>query len=480
MRPLLTRLHFYAGLFIAPFILIAATSGFLYAATPALEKVVYDDVLTTDSRGPALSLDEQIERAREVKPDLPLAAVRPATEVGQTTRIQFDAGRTDESYQDAVFVDPVTGDITGQLEVYGGSGALPLRAWVDQLHRSLHLGDWGRVYTELAASWLWIIALAGLALWWTGPHRNRARKRSRLRPTRDGGPRKRTLSWHGAVGTWLVLGMLMLSATGLTWSQFAGANVTELRAALDWSTPTVASDLESSIPADKSGADQELHEGHEGHEGHSGAAEPEKASGPDSPGIGYQWAWEIARDEGLTANVEITPPSSDTGTYVVTENEDAFPTQADAASVDPQSGDVVDVVRFDDYPLMAKLATWGIALHMGFLFGIANQIGLMILAASMVAMIVWGYRMWWLRRPTRRRADGRRGLARFPQRGALLTAPPMGAVVFALAALALGWFIPLLGISLLAFLIFDLAAAIAAPGTAPQKDQEDLVSQTRS
>ena len=39
--------------------------------------------------------------------------------------------------------------------------------------------------------------------------------------------------------------MLFLSATGLTWSQFAGANVTDLRTNLDWTTPSV----ERTLPA---------------------------------------------------------------------------------------------------------------------------------------------------------------------------------------------------------------------------------------
>ncbi|MBL0888735.1 PepSY domain-containing protein [Myceligenerans sp. I2] len=64
----------------------------------------------------------------------------------------------------AVFVDPGTGEVRGDLTVYGTSGALPLRTWVDQLHRNLHLGDPGRLYSELAASWLGIVALAGLGL----------------------------------------------------------------------------------------------------------------------------------------------------------------------------------------------------------------------------------------------------------------------------------------------------------------------------
>ncbi|MDV3209589.1 MAG: PepSY domain-containing protein, partial [Rhodococcus ruber] len=47
LRPLVLRLHFYAGLLVAPFILIAAVSGGLYALAPTIEQLVYRDQLHT-------------------------------------------------------------------------------------------------------------------------------------------------------------------------------------------------------------------------------------------------------------------------------------------------------------------------------------------------------------------------------------------------------------------------------------------------
>lgn len=45
------------------------------------------------------------------------------------------------------------------MTVYGTSGILPLRQWIDYAHRSLLLGDSGRLYSELAASRMWVAAL---------------------------------------------------------------------------------------------------------------------------------------------------------------------------------------------------------------------------------------------------------------------------------------------------------------------------------
>ena len=46
VRPLLLRLHFYAGLLIAPLLFVAAATGLMYALSWQAEKVVYADELT--------------------------------------------------------------------------------------------------------------------------------------------------------------------------------------------------------------------------------------------------------------------------------------------------------------------------------------------------------------------------------------------------------------------------------------------------
>ncbi len=51
------------------------------------------------------------------------------------------------------------------MTVYGTSGILPLRQTIDYLHTSLMLAILGRLYSELAASWMWVAALGGIALW---------------------------------------------------------------------------------------------------------------------------------------------------------------------------------------------------------------------------------------------------------------------------------------------------------------------------
>ncbi|MEU3603659.1 PepSY domain-containing protein [Streptomyces sp. NPDC006798] len=442
LRPLVLRTHFYAGLLVAPFILLAAVSGLLYALSFQAERIVYRDELTVPAgqryEG-TLPLADQIAAARNVRPDGTVVAVRPATGERDTTRVLMDAPGVPEGTTLAVFVDPHTGKVRGELPSYGSSGALPLRTWLDELHRDLRLGEFGRNYSELAASWLWVVALGGLALW---IGRRRASRRDLFLPERGTKGRRRTLSWHGTVGVWAVLGLVVLSATGLTWSRYAGENIGAVQDQLGGSTPAVS----ATLGGGSGGGDG----GHAGHGADHGGA----YQGAD---IGIDRALESARAAGIDGPLSITLPAAGTG-YVIKETDTAFPVRLDSVAVDPADGAIVDELRFADYPLLAKATRYGIDAHMGVLFGLANQLVLAALAAALILVILWGYRMWWQRRPTKGRALGGRPVPR----GAWRKVPPVLLLPLAAAVVLVGWFVPLLGISLLVFLAVDLTLGAVA------------------
>ncbi|WP_131829786.1 PepSY domain-containing protein, partial [Teichococcus deserti] len=59
LKAFVARLHFYVGLFVGPFLLVAALTGVLYVLTPQLEDLLYRDTLTAADPGPARPLAEQ-------------------------------------------------------------------------------------------------------------------------------------------------------------------------------------------------------------------------------------------------------------------------------------------------------------------------------------------------------------------------------------------------------------------------------------
>ncbi|ENA0609954.1 PepSY domain-containing protein [Enterobacter bugandensis] len=435
---LLRRLHFYVGLFVGPFIFFAALTGTLYVATPQLENAIYRQALHADAAGERQPLAAQIAVAeKKVGNTLRLHAVRPGLTNDETTRVMFADPALRPSEHRAIFVDPVSLQVRGDMTVYGTSGILPLRQKIDYLHNSLMMGDIGRLYSELAASWMWVSALGGIALWfYTRPKRrinNRFQSRRRL---------------HVALGWALLGGMLLFSATGLTWSQWAGGNVDKLRAEMNWLTPQVNTAL--------SGAPMVMdeHAEHRGH--HGGMAMPEKTMDLTQ----FDGALRVARQAGIEANrLEIRPARMPDQAWTVTEIDRSWPTQVDAVAVDPHAMRVVDQTRFDEFPLMAKLTRWGVDFHMGILFGLPNQLVLIAFGTALCVLIVWGYRMWWMRRPKKSATSPVETLCQ-----SWLALPRWGKVATVTVSLLLGLALPVMGGSLIVFVIVDWLRWRAASG----------------
>lgn len=441
LKAFVARLHFYAALFVGPFLLVAAFTGVLYVLTPQIEDALYRQQLRGEGTGPAHSLAEQAAAARAVVgPDLRLSALRPAPGPGQTTRVMYSDPALGESENRAIFVDPVTLAVRGDLTVYGTSGILPFRTTLDYLHRNLLLGEFGRAYSELAASWLWLVALGGVLLWlW--------RRTGRLSRQNPRNARLRGRRLHGLIGVGVSLGLLFLSATGLTWSRWAGGRIDDLRGSLGWVTPAVSLALPE--------APAEAVDEHAQHRAEApAAAEPLAEARLDA-------VLAAARAAGIDSPmVELRLPRPGRA-WAVREYDRSWPTQVDSVAIDPRSMQVTSRADFASFPLVAKLVRWGIDLHMGILFGVASQVLMAAVGLGLLAATVLGYRVWWQHRPPAG------ALPRTLAQSWLRLAPPSRVAVLAVAAL-LGWALPLLGLSLLAFLAVDAARwAWARPRARP-------------
>ncbi len=429
--PLLLRLHFYAGVVVAPFLLVAALTGLAYVFTPQLERAVYADELTVTPGDAARPLSEQVAAARATHPEGAVTAVRPGS--GETTtQVDFTSPELDFEHAHTVYVNQYTGEVTGQLTTWWAT--TPLRTWFDDLHTSLNLGTPGFYYSEFAASWLWVIALGGIVLWWR-------RRRSKVFVPEFAARKgvRRTRSFHGSLGLWLSAGLIFLSATGLTWSNYAGVNFGKAVDGLHGSRPAVSTSLgDSGGPAGG---------------GHHGTAAPAEGGAELDPAT-LDRVMATAGGAGMRAPLSVVVPADPATAWTVTEEGASWPVSRDSIAVDGATGQVTDRIDFADWPLMAKLTQWGIYAHMGQLFGLVNQLLLAALAIGLITVIVWGYRMWWQRRPTR--ADRRALVGAPPARGAWQQLPTWAIVVGVPVVFAIGWALPLFGIPLVAFLLADL------------------------
>ena len=233
LRPILWRLHFLGGLLAAPILLSLAVTGILFAWNPQIDALRFGDLMQR-SGGPAVPLSQQVAAAQAARPDWPVHSVIPGHAVPGgpdiTTQVIMNPPGGAESFGTptdavAVFVDERTGEARGEVAVPDLSGNV-LRS----LHSNWTLGDDVRPLTELAASWFLVSLLTGLYLWWPGLRR---RGGAAFGFRRKLGGRRQSKDWHNFIGLALLLPMLFLVITGLTWTGGAGARYDDAKATLN-------------------------------------------------------------------------------------------------------------------------------------------------------------------------------------------------------------------------------------------------------
>ena len=436
------RLHFYAGLLVAPFLLILSITGAIYLFNTEIEDMVFGDWRFAAAEGPHLAPEAMVGGALAAYPgstatriDLPVTPERTA--VVFLTPAEGDPFR--------VYVDPVSGQALGSF-VYSHT----LVGFADKMHGSLMVGDGGSFIVELASCWAIVLIMTGLYLWWP---RGSSNVWGVLLPR----GLKGRLLWreiHGVVGMWSSLLILFLLLTGLPWAEnwssylhrfldmtgsgypasyrthashevvSPGATKTLLE-----TTPGIAWTLESA-PAPLSG---------HAHHQMAGAAPIDVAA-----------AASIFAGEGLTTAYRLIYPKDKHVVFTAYTYPDQ-PQGQRTIHVDQYTGEVINDIGYADYGVGAKAIELGVQLHMGNYFGIPNQIVMLIAALGGVALAFTGPVMWMKRRKA--------GLGAPPPHG---SGKPVWGVTIVL--LAFGLLFPALGFSLVAvFTLERLVLARIAP-----------------
>lgn len=151
------RWHFYAGLFVIPFILILSVTGAIYLFKPQIERWEERAWHDMPTKG-AVTPDAQVEAALSAFPGSQFHSYRLPEGEGDAAMIHLSLGGS-KAMRDA-FVSP-QGRLLGSLDPEAR-----LMAIDQHIHGQLLLGRTGSWLVELAASWAIVMILSGLYLWW--------------------------------------------------------------------------------------------------------------------------------------------------------------------------------------------------------------------------------------------------------------------------------------------------------------------------
>ncbi len=151
------RWHFYAGLFVAPFMILLALTGIVYLFKPQLDPWMYRDLMVVEAGAQRQSADTLLAKVRQAYPQGHISQYLPPLNAERSAQfVVHDGGR-----ELNVFVDPYRAEVLGVQD-----GKRNLQAIARALHGELMIGTLGDRLVELAAGWGIVLVVSGLYLWW--------------------------------------------------------------------------------------------------------------------------------------------------------------------------------------------------------------------------------------------------------------------------------------------------------------------------
>lgn len=419
------RWHFIAGLLVLPFVIILAVTGGIYLFKDEINNAAYRDLrVVAPTDGPAQPASQITANALAAHPGT-LKAYHPAPAPDRTAEVKILG---EDGLKNSVFMNPATGEVLGTLWDAGASGS-PAMHVVRKLHSLEYVGWFGNRVIEAVAGWMVLLTASGVYLWWprgkkVGTATIKAKK---------GRPWWRDL--HAVTGIYTAGFIVFLAMTGLPWSKVWGGYFYDSAYALGLGMPDGhwSAYPSSTVPAgealDRTPWIMEKQ------------AMPQSAAANGVP-AGIDQVVATVETLGIAPGYALNMPSGDTGVFTASVYSDDI-TQERVIHLDQYTGEVLYDATLADLGALGWAAEWGVSIHMGQAFGLANQLILLLSCVAMVVMCVAGGVMWWKRRPS-----GVLGVPQIPADWRI----PRTLLVMAIVA---GVFFPLVGLTLIVLAVIE-------------------------
>jgi len=409
---------------------VLSITGALYLFRTELDHLLYKSLMVVEvptastPSAAALPASVLVEAAARTVPEGTVTRYVPPATPTSSAEIGIKDGQGEAI---SVYVDPYDGAVLGEL-----TDANKFMKVVRRIHGELMIGKIGDRIVELAACWTLILTLTGLYLWWP----RRAGVWGTLLPRLHAGGRVFWKDLHAVCGFYTAGFIIFLVISGLPWSGYWGQLLTQIANKTGTGYPaqvwddvpvsTVPTGAKVTVPWTLEQAPMPLSTMT------SGSAER----------IGIDRIVDIATAQNIAAGYEVTFPDGPTGVYTASVFP-SDPAQDATLHIDQYSGKILADLRFPQFGAIAKPVEYGVALHMGGYFGLANQLILLAVCLALIGSCVTAAIMWWQRRPA-----GRLGAPALPRNLKM-------AKGLILLIVVLGVLFPLAGISLVAVLLLD-------------------------
>ena len=279
--------------------------------------------------------------------------------------VEFNFGR-----ERTVLVNPYSGDIVSEA-----SGARSFFMQVENVHRWLALPlekrELGEGITGACNLAFLGLVISGPFLWW--PKKWTSANVAKVAWFRHGVNLRGTLwNWHHVFGIWCVTPLFFIVLTGVVMS-YPWANDLLYRLAGNEPPPRISRTAAGQRPA-------------EGGRGSGGRNHSERSGAPDGKPLDELLA-RAGREAPGWLSLSMRMPAAGTPVTVSADAGSGRPDLRTQITLDPVSGQVVRVERYDSYNLGRRLRIWGRFTHTGEAGGWLGQ-GIAAVATAAASILV--------------------------------------------------------------------------------------------
>jgi uncharacterized iron-regulated membrane protein len=425
------RWHFYAGLFVAPFLIILALTGSMILFDRQIESVIYRPLVQVAPSSTQISPAQQETLVLQANPGARVLRYVHPEKPDYASEFLI---RNAEGKNRTIFVDPKDGRIKGDM-----NSDTRFSSVVTDIHGNLMAGPNGSLLVEFAGCWGFVLLVSGLFLWWPRKDRKVGVAAPRLKAKGRGFWRDLILSglpWSGFWGNQLAKLGTLNAATAPTPNFVApppalGVERTDAFTGHIHDHDPVKGDLPWAVK--KAGLPEALPVALDHAHMHHAMSPADLA-----------FLTNLAAERGILApGLRVLYPGDEKGVFTLS----FVPATAQGQrtiNVDPATRTIIQDIGWEQYSPLGKAVEFGVETHVGKQFGLPNQLVLLASCLVLIATICFGIVMWLRRRPA-----GKIG------------APPVpagfrpNAVLFALI-LFFGLIFPLVGASMLLIWLADL------------------------
>ncbi|MDC4314148.1 PepSY domain-containing protein [Acinetobacter baumannii] len=206
-KKFLFQIHWFLGISAGLILSIMGVTGAIYSYDQQILKWVNTDSYVVQAQSsPKLTPAQLYQHFTTIQPEIKINSITIAKDPTASSVVNIEKEGERRGYN--MMVNPYTAQVLPEVQ---GRKLLLL---IQQIHRNLTAGEFGKQITGVCALMLIYFVLSGLYLRW--PKKHSARQWLAVKPKLKG----RNFIWdlHAVVGTWVIIFYLLFACTGLYWS----------------------------------------------------------------------------------------------------------------------------------------------------------------------------------------------------------------------------------------------------------------------